>query len=125
MPSTSSRATAGGVGLPSSNLPTGTGNTMATLERANILRDQDEILDRMGESMGALKDMAGAITGELEEQATLLDETSLAVDVASGNMEAVTKRINKFIEASGGPKWCSVLTGLTIVLIILTWIAFT
>ena len=108
-----------------SNPGGGTGNTMATLERANILRDQDEILDRMGESMGALKDMAGAITGELEEQATLLDETSLAVDVASGNMEAVTKRINKFIEASGGPKWCSVLTGLTIVLIILTWIAFT
>ena len=94
------------------------------LERAVILQEQDALLDKMSVSMGALKQISGAITGELEEQATLLEDTSLAVEVAHGDMEAVTKRINKLVEKAGGPQWCGVLTCLTSVLVILTFIAF-
>ena len=94
------------------------------LERAVILQEQDALLDKMSVSMGALKQISGAITGELEEQATLLEDTSLAVEVAHGDMEAVTKRINKLVEKAGGPQWCGVLTCLTTVLVILTFIAF-
>lgn len=94
------------------------------LERAVILQEQDVLLDRMSVSMGTLQHISSAITGELEEQATLLEETSLAVEVAHGDMEAVTKRINKLVEKAGGPQWCGVLTCLTSVLILLTFIAF-
>jgi hypothetical protein len=94
------------------------------LERAEILQEQDALLDRMSVSMGALQHISGAITGELEVQATLMEQTSLAVEVAQGDMEAVTKRVNKLVEKAGGPQWCGVLTCLTTVLAILTFIAF-
>ena len=109
--------------LPSDASGSGLG-AVSQLERVNILKDQDEILERMEVSMGALKDMAGAITGELDEQATLLEETSIAVDVASGTMEAITNRVKKMIDATGGPKWCSVVMGLTAILVVLTYFAF-
>jgi len=109
--------------VPSTDDHPGGIGSISQLEKKNILKDQDEILERMEESMGVLKDMAGAITGELDEQATLLEETSIAVDVATGNMEAVTRRITKLVNATGGPKWCSVVTGLTIILIFLTYVA--
>jgi hypothetical protein len=96
----------------------------AVAERKAIFQEQDAILDRMSVSMGTLQQVAGAITGELDEQATLLEDTSLAVEVAHGDMEAVTKRVNKLVEKAGGPKWCGILTCLTTILIVLTWIAF-
>ena len=102
----------------------GGGAQAEQLERAVILQEQDALLDKMSVSMGTLKHISSAITGELEEQATLLEETSLAVEVAHGDMEAVTKRVNKLIERAGGPQWCGVLTCLTGVLVVLTFIAF-
>ncbi len=119
-----SDAAVGGGGSSQAGGGGGGGALAEQVERAVILQEQDALLDKMSVSMGTLKHISSAITGELEEQATLLEETSLAVEVAHGDMEAVTKRVNKLIERAGGPQWCGVLTCLTSVLLVLTFIAF-
>lgn len=94
-------------------------------ERAQVLEEQDALLDRLGETVGALHEMSGRIAGELDAQAVEIEDVGLATELARGDVDAVTKRVNELVRRSGGFKWCSVLTSLTILLIILTWIAFT
>ena len=118
-----------GVGLdadtqPAAPLTAVSNDQVVKLEHAAVLQEQDAILDKMSISMGTLADMSSAISSELDEQATLLEDTSLAADVATGDMEAVTKKINKLVERAGGAKSCGILTCLTTVLIILLFIAF-
>jgi len=122
---------AAGVGLSSTatgsggySVGVGGGAQSMQQERAEILQEQDALLEKMSTSMGTLQQVAGAITGELEVQATILEDTSLAVEMAHGDIDAVTKRVNKLVEKAGGPQWCGILTCLTTVLVILTFIAF-
>ena len=93
-------------------------------QHAEALSQQDATLDKLSIAVGALHELSGAITGELEEQAVLMEETSLAVEVAQGDVDAVTLRIKRLVEATGGVKWCSVVTTMVVVLLLLTWIAF-
>jgi len=107
--------------LAPSSLPQA--QAQAQLERAAALAEQDAVLDSLSTAVGTLKELSGAISGELEEQAVMMDEASLSLELAKGDVDAVTKRITKFIETSGGVKWCSLLTGLTLLLIVLTYFA--
>lgn len=87
--------------------------------------EQDATLDRMSESLAVLAVSASAIAGELEAQAVMTDEASLSMELARGDADAVSLRIKKFInERAGGPSMCCILTALTTILIVLTWVAF-
>jgi len=94
-------------------------------ERAAALEEQDALLDRLSSTVGVIHEMSGRISGELDAQAAIIDDASLAAELARGDVDAVTRRVNKLVERAGGRGWCGVLTTLTVVLIILTWIAFT
>lgn len=94
-------------------------------ERAAALEEQDALLDRLSSTVGTLHELSGRIAGELDAQAVAIDDVGLAAELARGDVDAVTKRVNELVRKNGGVKWCSVITGLVVVLLVLTWIAFT
>ena len=102
----------------------GGGGAGSAQAHAAALQEQDATLDKLTVAVGALHELSGAITGELEQQAVMMEETSLAVEVAQGDVDAVTLRIKRLVEANGGGWWCSAVMALVVILVLLTWVAF-
>jgi len=101
----------------------GGGGAGAAQTHADVLREQDATLDKLTVAVGALHELSGAITGELEQQAVMMEETSLAVEVVQGDVDAVTLRIRRLVEANGGGWWCSAVMALVAILVFVTWVA--
>ena len=93
-------------------------------ERAAALEEQDALLDRLSATVGTLKELSGAIAGELDSQAAVIEDVGLAAELARGDVDAVTGRVAALVRRNGGPGWCGVITALVVLLIVLTWIAF-
>lgn len=102
----------------------GGGGVAVQAQHTAALQEQDATLDKLAVAVGTLHELSGAITGELEQQAVMMEETSLAVEVAQGDVDAVTLRIKRLVEANGGGWWCSAVMTLVVILVFLTWIAF-
>ena len=98
---------------------------MAQEERAVALQEQDAMLDRLSTTVGVIQEMSGRISNELDDQAVVMDDVGIAVELAQGDVDAVTRRVNKLVAANGGKSWCGVITALVVILIILSWIALT
>jgi hypothetical protein len=98
---------------------------MALEERATALEEQDAMLDRLSSTVNVIQEMSGRISNELDEQAVVMDDVGLAVELAQGDVDAVTRRVNKIVQQNGGKSWCGFITALVVLLIILSWIAFT
>lgn len=86
---------------------------------ADILRDQDEQLDRLGESIGRQHQLSIQIGDELEGHVALLDGMDADVTRHQSRLDLAKRRLNK-IRKSAGEHW-SLMTiiGLIIVLVIL------
>ncbi|KAE8349661.1 hypothetical protein BDV28DRAFT_56987 [Aspergillus coremiiformis] len=84
-----------------------------------VLRDQDEQLDRLGESIGRQHQLSIQIGDELEGQVVLLDGMDGDVDRHQHRLDGARRRLNK-IRRSAGDNW-SLMTiiGLIIILVIL------
>jgi len=93
-------------------------------ERAAALEEQDALLDRLSTTVGTLKELSGAIAGELDSQAAAIEDVGLAAELARGDVDAVTGRVAALVRRNGGPQWCGIITALVVLLIVLTWIAF-
>ena len=111
-------------GLLERGAPPAAAAQQAQAQHAVALSQQNETLDKLSVAVGALHELSGAISGELEEQAVMMEEASLAVAVAQGDVDAVTLRVKRMVEATGGVKWCSVVSAMVALLLVLTWIAF-
>jgi ribosome assembly protein YihI (activator of Der GTPase) len=98
---------------------------MAQAERDAALEEQDALLDKLSNTVGVIAEMSGRISSELDEQSVMMEDAGLAVELAKGDVDAVTKRVNKLVESNGGKGWCGVIVALVVILIILSWIALT
>lgn len=123
-PSSSSSALPAG---PSTALPPllpaqpGPGLTQA---QAQLMRAQDDTLDRMSGQLHTLGEVALAVGTELREQDRLLEEVGSAVVDAQAQVSAAEREVRRAIARAGGPGWATLLCGLTLLLILLTFIAF-
>jgi syntaxin 8 len=84
-----------------------------------ILRDQDDHLDQLGESIGRQHQLSIQIGDELEGQVALLDDVDNHVDRHQTRLDGARRRLDK-IRRKAGDNW-SLMTiiGLIIVLVIL------
>ena len=88
-------------------------------EHSQILRDQDDQLDRLGESIGRQHQLSIQIGDELEGHVALLDGMEADVDRHQSRLDVAKRRLNK-IRKGAGDNWSMMtIIGLIIVLVIL------
>lgn len=89
------------------------------------LARQDASLDTMSHQLGRLGEVAIAIGGELEDQDRLITQVGVEVEAADASVTSAEREIKKLIARSGGAGYASILCALTLVLLLLAWIALT
>ncbi|KAL6239679.1 hypothetical protein BDW75DRAFT_101501 [Aspergillus navahoensis] len=84
-----------------------------------VMREQDDQLDRLGESIGRQHQLSIQIGDELDGHVALLDEMDGAVDRHQSRLDNARRRIDK-IRRSAGENWSMMtIIGLIIILVIL------
>ncbi|PWY72207.1 snare-domain-containing protein [Aspergillus sclerotioniger CBS 115572] len=84
-----------------------------------IMRDQDEHLDRLGESIGRQHQLSIQIGDELEGHVALLDDMDGHVDRHQGRLDNARRRLDR-VRRSAGDNWSMMtIIGLIIILVIL------
>nr|KAF7438182.1 hypothetical protein H0235_000573 [Vespula pensylvanica] len=74
-----------------------------TLQQQNdMMRQQDEQLEIIGESIGTLKTVSKQINSELDEQAIMLDEFGNELETTGFKLDATMKKMAKVLHMSNG-----------------------
>lgn len=86
---------------------------------SQVLRDQDDQLDRLGESIGRQHQLSIQIGDELDGHVALLDEVDADVDRHQGRLDGARRRLDR-VRRSAGDNWSLMtIVGLILILIIL------
>uniref|UniRef100_A0A7E4VI46 t-SNARE coiled-coil homology domain-containing protein n=1 Tax=Panagrellus redivivus TaxID=6233 RepID=A0A7E4VI46_PANRE len=91
-------------------------------QQQTIIRDQDEDLERVGDSLHAIRQMTHRIGDELDEQSEMLDDLGSAMMNTETRMDNVMKKIAKISKLDDDNKqWTAifVLIGLIFFLLFL------
>ncbi|KLJ09637.1 syntaxin 8 [Blastomyces silverae] len=86
---------------------------------AQIMQEQDDQLDRLGESIGRQHELSIQIGDELEGHIALLDDVDGHVDRHASRLEGARKRLGKFRRNASESRSLMTIIGLIIVLVIL------
>ncbi|XP_014477608.1 PREDICTED: syntaxin-6 isoform X1 [Dinoponera quadriceps] len=74
-----------------------------TMHQQNtMIRQQDEQLDMIGETVGTLKTVSRQINSELDEQAVMLDEFGNELEATDSKLDATMKKMAKVLHMSNG-----------------------
>ncbi|XP_036147307.1 syntaxin-6 isoform X2 [Monomorium pharaonis] len=74
-----------------------------TMHQQNtMMRQQDEQLDMIGETVGTLKTVSRQINNELDEQAVMLDEFGNELETTDSKLDATMKKMAKVLHMSNG-----------------------
>lgn len=87
-------------------------------KQKRVMNEQDEDLERLGKSMGTIKEIAININGELEDQEQLLIKLDTEVDESASKLKTATNKITTLTKKVGDP-WC---IGICIVVLIVMFI---
>ncbi|CAI4219682.1 unnamed protein product [Parascedosporium putredinis] len=72
---------------------------------ANVLDEQDEQLDRLGETIGRQRELSMRMGDELEAQIEILDETDAMVDRHQSRLDRALDMCRVAASAQAGPVW--------------------
>ena len=86
---------------------------------AQVLREQDEHLDRLGESIGRQRDLSIRMGDELEEQIAMLDDVEGHVDRHQGRLDGARDRIGRLARKANDNKQITTIVVLVIILVLL------
>jgi len=91
-----------------------------------IIQQQDNKLDQIGESVSALKNMSYSIGEELQHQSNMLDDIGTDMSLASSKTEQVLKRMAQVTHLDTDKRqwWAILYLGIAIVTLILLNIIF-
>lgn len=84
-----------------------------------VMRDQDDQLDRLGESIGRQRYLGMQISDELEGQIGLLDEVDRGVDRHQSRLDGAKRRLNKVGEKAKANWGMTTIIVLIVILILL------
>jgi t-SNARE complex subunit (syntaxin) len=84
-----------------------------------LLQQQDQGLEMLGQSADRLGQMSLQISEELSSQNKILTAMDDDLDEAYENLDIVTKKTQEFIKASGGTKNFLIILALILVIVIL------
>ncbi|KAL9596769.1 MAG: hypothetical protein Q9219_005594 [cf. Caloplaca sp. 3 TL-2023] len=85
----------------------------------NVLRDQDEQLDRLGDSIGRQRELSIQIGDELDEHVQMLDEVEGHADRHESKMDGARKRLGNVARKARDNKQLTIILILILILIIL------
>ncbi|KAL8918864.1 MAG: hypothetical protein Q9208_007121 [Pyrenodesmia sp. 3 TL-2023] len=85
----------------------------------NVLRDQDEQLDRLGDSIGRQRELSMQIGDELDEHVQMLDEVEGHADRQLGKLGGARKRLGGVARKAKDNKQLTIILVLILILIIL------
>ncbi|XP_057334382.1 syntaxin-6 isoform X1 [Microplitis mediator] len=71
-------------------------------QQGQMIRQQDDQLDMIGESIGTLKTVSRQINSELDEQAVMLDDFGNEMEVTDSKLDATMKKMAKVLHMSNG-----------------------
>eukprot|EP00195_Chlamydomonas_chlamydogama_P007372 CAMPEP_0202903680 /NCGR_PEP_ID=MMETSP1392-20130828/25747_1 /ASSEMBLY_ACC=CAM_ASM_000868 /TAXON_ID=225041 /ORGANISM="Chlamydomonas chlamydogama, Strain SAG 11-48b" /LENGTH=204 /DNA_ID=CAMNT_0049590977 /DNA_START=73 /DNA_END=687 /DNA_ORIENTATION=- len=94
------------------------------MKQAMIVRQQDEQLDDIEAAVARIGRLGKAMGEELEGQQRLLGELDEDMDTTNSRLRATQKRMNEVIRAAGKNSQLCVIIFLSVVLVILSVIAF-
>ncbi|KAG8417815.1 hypothetical protein J3459_006496 [Metarhizium acridum] len=86
---------------------------------SQILEEQDEQLDRLGESIGRQRDISIQIGDELDSHVAILDEMDTTVDRYQGRLDRAKGALGKVAKGAGENKQMTAIVVLIIILILL------
>lgn len=85
----------------------------------DVLRDQDEQLDRLGDTIGRQRDLSIQIGDELDEQVNMLDDVEDHVDRHQSTLDRARKSLGDVARKSRDNKQLTIILILIIVLVLL------
>ena len=85
---------------------------------------QDNTLDKIGSSVGVLKDMSQKIGSEITEHMVIMDDLGNSMERTDTAMGAVMKKLNKVSKMADDKTQWTVLIGLVFVLFIVILLFF-
>jgi syntaxin 8 len=85
----------------------------------DVIRDQDEQLDRLGQSIGRQRELSMQIGDELEGQVLLLDEVEEGVDRHTAQFRRARGRLDRFSRKARENWSLTIIVVLIIILILL------
>ncbi|KAI6780312.1 syntaxin 8 [Emericellopsis cladophorae] len=86
---------------------------------SQILDDQDEQLDRLGESIGRQRDLSMQIGDELDSHVAMLDEVESATDRHQSRLDRASRAVNKVARSASDNKQITAIVVLIIILVLL------
>ncbi|KAH8175346.1 SNARE domain-containing protein [Sarocladium implicatum] len=86
---------------------------------AQILDDQDDQLDRLGESIGRQRELSMQIGDELDSHVAMLDEVEGVTDRHISRLDRARKQLGKVARSAGENKQMTAIVVLIIVLVLL------
>lgn len=92
-------------------------------QQQQIMREQDEQLNIVGQSIGRLKQIGTAIGDEVEDQNQLLDDFYSDMGQTEKRMQSVQKKVDKILEKVDGKKQ-NLIIGILLVIMIVVVILF-
>ena len=85
----------------------------------NVLQDQDEQLDRLGDSIGRQRELSIQIGDELDDQVQMLDDVEEHVDRHQSTLDRARKSLGDVARKSRDNKQLTIILVLIIVLVLL------
>ena len=85
----------------------------------NVLQDQDEQLERLGDSIGRQRDLSIQIGNELDDHVQMLDEVEEHVDRHQSTLDRARKSLGDVARKSKDNKQLTIILVLIIILVLL------
>jgi t-SNARE complex subunit (syntaxin) len=90
--------------------------------QAQLRKEQDQGLDKIGNTLDRLNEMAVTIDSELKEQDKILADIDTEMDSAQNKMDGAIKSVEKLLKTKDKCQLC-VIAGLTVTFVIVAMIA--
>lgn len=86
---------------------------------AQVLQEQDEQLDRLGESIGRQRELSIQIGDELDEHVQMLDEVEVHVDRHQTRLDGARKKLGTVARKARDNKQLTIILVLIMILVLL------
>ncbi|XP_065828933.1 syntaxin-6-like [Oscarella lobularis] len=88
-------------------------------QQQTVMKEQDEQLELVGQSVGVLKQMGEQIGNELDDQAVMLDDLDQDLDNTQSKLTGVRKTVDRVIKMADDKKQCCIIITLIVVVLII------
>ncbi|KUI73888.1 Syntaxin-61 [Cytospora mali] len=94
-------------------------NVQVHAYHSRVLREQDEQLDRLGESISRQRELSMQIGDELDDQVAMLEDQEGLVDRHQGRLDRARRQVGKMARSAGDNKQMVAIVVLIVTLILL------